>query len=515
MPEQSMKIVYSSGISNIVKKNSSFDSGILKVAYVGRNRNGSFISKETFERCIKTIYNCPIVCRYDRDSDTIGAHDMELVKDRDGEMTIVNVTHPVGVIPESAKYWFEEYEDDSGVHEYLCVEALIWKRQEAYKKLKEDIITDESMEIHVKDGEMVDGVYMINDFEFLAFCLLGTAEPCYESASLEIFSYADFKSLLNDMMQDLKSSFSAAPAIADDKHKDSCLEGGEKKLDEKMKLIEEFGFSVESLNFDINDLSVDEIKCRLEAMSSMDNNNGSNDTGKDNFELAEQFKGDLLDALRAETIKTDFCDSMPRYWYVDYDPSVSEVYCQDATDWNLYGLTYSMDGDVVVIDFDSKKRKKYSIVDFDNGSQSSVTETVFQYMVDVYKAQEEMFMNKISVAEKELSDAKDEIASLSEFKKNIESDVERNKRNSVFEKFEDDLSGIEDFESLRNNCGDMTVEEIEEKCYAIKGRYGVNAKFSRNNQNAHRIVVERHGRTDEPYGGVFAEYGISPSNQHN
>ena len=205
-----MRIVFSSAISDWTERNSSFDSGVLRVAYTGRNRNNSFISKETFERCIQSIYNCPIVCRYDRDSDEIGAHDMELVEDADGSLKIVNITQPVGVIPESAKYWWEEIEDDSGLHEYLCVEALIWKRQEAYQKIKDDGITSESMEISIKEGEMVDGVYVIKRFEFTAFCLLGTAEPCFESASLETFSYDGFKEKLADMMQDLKETFSMA-----------------------------------------------------------------------------------------------------------------------------------------------------------------------------------------------------------------------------------------------------------------------------------------------------------------
>ena len=147
-----MSIVFSSGITSLTERNTSFDSGILRVCYTGKNRNNSFISKETFERCMPSIYNCPIVCRYDRDTDTIGSHDMELVGTDDGGMRIVNITQPVGVVPESAKYWWEEIEDDSGLHEYLCVDVLIWKRQEAYKKIKEDGITDESMEISVKEG---------------------------------------------------------------------------------------------------------------------------------------------------------------------------------------------------------------------------------------------------------------------------------------------------------------------------------------------------------------------------
>ena len=81
MGERNMSIVFSSGIRNLVERNSSFDSGVLRVAYTGKNRNNSFISKETFEQCMPSIYNCPIVCNYNRESDTIGSHDRELVSD--------------------------------------------------------------------------------------------------------------------------------------------------------------------------------------------------------------------------------------------------------------------------------------------------------------------------------------------------------------------------------------------------------------------------------------------------
>ena len=37
------------------------------------------------------------------------------------------------------------------------------------------------MEITVKDGELIDGVFHIYDFEFTAFALIGVA-PCFESS---------------------------------------------------------------------------------------------------------------------------------------------------------------------------------------------------------------------------------------------------------------------------------------------------------------------------------------------
>ena len=367
MGERNMSIVFSSGISAITERNSSFDSGVLRVCYTGRNRNNSFISKETFERCMPSIYNCPIVCRYDRETDTIGSHDMELVTDNDGGMRIVNVTHPVGVIPESANYWWEEIEDDSGLHEYLCVDALLWKRQEAYKKIKEDGITDESMEISVKEGEMIDGVYVIKRFEFTAFCLLGTAQPCYESASLELFSRDDFKAQLAEMMQEFKETFSLVqPSQEVVIHPQNYSEGGEGVLEQKIALMAEFGLSAEQLDFNLDDFTVEELRAKFEEMKAV----APEVKPVENFALAEQFREELINALSTETVETCF-GTMTRYWYVDYDSEAAEVYCHDTEDWKLYGFPYSMNGDNVTVNFAEKKRKKFSIVACAEGAVSA------------------------------------------------------------------------------------------------------------------------------------------------
>lgn len=502
-----MSIVFSSGITSLTERNTSFDSGILRVCYTGKNRNNSFISKETFERCMPSIYNCPIVCRYDRDTDTIGSHDMELVGTDDGGMRIVNITQPVGVVPESAKYWWEEIEDDSGLHEYLCVDVLIWKRQEAYKKIKEDGITDESMEISVKEGSMVDGVYVIKRFEFTAFCLLGSAEPCYESASLEMFSCNDFKAQLAEMMQEFKETFSSAQSPEGVDISQNYSEGGEEVLDEKNKLMAEFGLTAGMLDFSIEDFSVEELRAKFEAMK---NSGGAEPTGgsQENFELEGQFRQELYTALEAETVEYEW-GSMPRYWYVDYDREASEVYAQDSSnDWNLYGFSYSMNGDHVVIDFENGKRKKYSIVDFDDGEQVTPAGRLFELVSKKFSEASAEWTEKYQKATEAVSANDAELAALRQFKADTEGAVEQGKRDEVFAQFED-LNGMEAFEALREHCLEFDLETLEEKCFAIRGRVGNPVKFS-HEPKAPKLPIEKNGFTSEPYGGVFAEYGITP-----
>ncbi len=514
MSERKMSIVFSSGISALTEHNSSFDSGVLRVCYTGRNRNNSFISKETFERCITSIYNCPIVCRYERETDTIGAHDMELVTDADGGMRLVNVTQPVGVIPESARYWWEEIEDDSGVHEYLCVDALIWKRQEAYKKIKEDGITEESMEISVKEGEMVDGVYIIKRFEFTAFCLLGTAKPCYESASLELFSCNDFKAQLAEMMQEFKETFSLVqPSQEVVIHPQNYSEGGEEVLEQKIALMAEFGLSAEQLDFKLDDFTVEELRVKFEELkSAAPTSVDEPESNAENFALEGQFREELYGALEAEKVET--CWGMEsHYWFWDYDKEVSEVYATDTLDWNLYGFPYSMDGDHVVIDFAGKKRMKIALVPFDEGAQSDPIVGMFSKVVEKYTANDSQWAEKYQTASDTISSMENELGTLRQFKTDTEDAIAKGKRDEVFAQFED-LVGVEAFEALREHYAEYSAEDLEEKCYAIRGRQGVVAKFSLE-PKAPKLVVEKTGISPDPYGGIFAEYGITSGNQHN
>ncbi len=505
MSERSMSIVFSSSFDRLTEFNSSFDKGVLRVCYVGKNRNNSFISKETFERCMGSIYNCPIVCRYDRELDEIGAHDMELVRSDDG-LSIVNLTSPVGVIPESARYWWEEIEEDDGaIHEYLCVEALLWKRQEAYEKIKENGITDESMEITIQEGSMRDGVYVIERFEFTAFCLLGTAEPCYESAALVMFSKDGFKAKLDEMMREFKENCSTAqPSQEDAIQKKNDSEGGDEALDEKKALMAQYGLDEDALGFNLEDYSVEELTAKFEELKR----GGQKDPKEDErFALAEQFREELISALGA--VKVDTCfGEMSRYWYVDYDSEVMEVYCYDQEDWNLYGFTYSMNGDHVVIDFDSKKRKKFAITDFDEGEQTAAFAAVYSAISAQYTQNDTQWAEKYQAVSDKIASMESELSALRSFKAGVETEKANEERAEILSRFSD-LAGVEAFEALRGDSGGYSPEELEEKCYAIRGR-NQTQKFSLSQgQKTPKLPVEKRGEDDtEPYGGVFAKYGI-------
>lgn len=494
-----LSLTYESSLTHLTEANSSFDSGVLAIAYHGDNKNGSSISKESFEGSIRTMYNCPIACNYDRESDSLGGHDVEVVSENDGKtIRLAHMTTPIGLIPESAKYWWEERtEEDGTINEYLCVDVLLWKRQEGYRKVKRDGFAAHSMEITVKNGETIDGIFHIYDFEFTAFVLIGE-NPCFESSSIE-FSKNTFREEFSQMVTEMKETFKSVETSTEDNdiHPKNYSAKGGKVLDKKKALVAKYEMAIEDLDFSLEDLSIEEIEERLKSIKK-----------EKDFGLESNFLNELIKAIETETVETEW-GTHPVYYFNDYDKDVNEVYVFDSNDWNLYGFTYAVDGDVVSIDFNSKKRMKIEIVDFDEGEQKSPFAEVFAVMKEKLESN--------ANAKKELTEATEKISSMSKeieelrsFKKEVEDLAIENEKNEIFGRFED-LVGIEAFEELKLNSKDYDANVIEEKCFAIRGRKAV-VKFSKKEDKAPVLAVKKDKEADgcSEYGGLFHKYGIKP-----
>ena len=527
-----LQLQFESSLTDLCSKNSSFDAGIMRVCYPGVNRNKSSISREDIERCIPTMYNCPVVCTYHRDSDTLGSHDVALVHDSEGNLKPINVTQPVGVIPESAKVWFADHTDDDGVtRPYLHAECLIWKRQEAYDKIKRDGISAQSMEISVKNGKVIDGIYHIYDFEFQAFTLLGV-EPCYQGAALEVFSAQEFKEQMSAMMKDLKDSltqFTSSKEVDDKQLNKFSTEGGEEILDETMVTVTEEPVVEEAAPVDETPAesevietdgagadeptetgAVEEEPAADEPEAEEPEEPASEDApGTEEFSLSSGVIEEINRVLATQTVSHDWGECA-QYWYVDCDLEAHTVYCYDTTDWLLYGFTYEADGDTITIDWDSKSRKKFDIVDFTGGEQTDSTGTaLFTYvatqLTEAYQLRQDC---EAQIAEFEA--AKEELETLRQFKKDADTDQAKAERVAVFERFPE-LAGIEEFEALRESYGlEYSVDVLEEKCFAIRGKHNVTTEtFSlEGGLPKYKVNKQDADASDEPYGGLFTKYGF-------
>ena len=192
----------------------------------------------------------------------------------------------------------------------------------------------------------------------------------------------------------------------------------------------------------------------------------------------------------------------------DCDLDANEVYCWDCTDWLLYGFKYAMNGDSVVIDFESKQRMKYVIAPFDEGEQASPFAETFQRMAEKLQSSAEL-NEKYQAASDTITAMETELGELRQFKADTESKALQSAREEVFAQFED-LIGVEAFEDLRAHCENYSdMDALEEKCFAIRGRNGTTAKFSMGEKTPKlKVVRDEDNYTKEPYGGLFARFGI-------
>ena len=527
-----MNLTFASSISDICEVNKSFDSGKIRIAYVGDNRNKTHISREAFEKALPSIYNCPVVCNYDISTDTIGGHDLELVKDVNGAVRIINATNPIGVIPESAKTWFEKFTGEDGVeHEYLYAEALFWKRQAAYQKIKDDGITNQSMEIAVTDGEKIGDIYHINNFEFTAFTAIGV-EPCFENAAIELFSKQSFKDQLTEMMNDLRESFSLVTTPSgDDIHPQNIMKGDIATLEDKVELAAKYGIDVDSLDFNLEDFTIEELTEKFEAMQTSEDVSSDEeqteafaDDAPEGEEVTEGAEPEEAESEEEEfALNRNVCEEIRRelrahpvadrwgdkvcYWLQDYDPEAMELYVEDPADGLYYSFKYSMSNDSIAVDYESKKRVKCVFVEFVEGAGHEVEPARFE----LFKKFDEAF-SKLETAESELqsmtekyNEAATELTNLRQYKADIEAAKADAARTELFSKFVD-LADIEAFKELQAKAAEYDLETLEEKCYAIRGRHGTQMQFSLE-ESAPKIKLKKHNTSSpRPYGGVVEEY---------
>jgi len=196
----------------------------IKVMYLGKNRNGSYIDRETALKMSKTLRGVPVVGAYKSDIEDFGDHG-EVIHIEDGEIKFSCKTVPYGFVAPDADVWFQKFDDtnemgETTTREYLMTTGYLWTGQypEIMKCIDEG--QGQSMEIDDVDGHWTRDsndveFFIINDAIFTKLCVLGDdVEPCFEGASVtspevsEHFSIEqNFSHTLFAMMNELKNAF--------------------------------------------------------------------------------------------------------------------------------------------------------------------------------------------------------------------------------------------------------------------------------------------------------------------
>lgn len=196
----------------------------IKVMYIGKNRNGSFIDKNTAIQMANSLPGTPIVAAYREDVEDFGDHG-HVITIEDGEVKFACKTVPYGFVAPDARVWFQKFIDtdefgNETEHEYMMTTGYLWTGQfpEAKKVIEEGQpqsmeLDDESLDGHwANDSESGMDFFIINDAMFSKLCILGDdVEPCFEGASVTAvdadFSIEkDFARTLYSMIKELQDA---------------------------------------------------------------------------------------------------------------------------------------------------------------------------------------------------------------------------------------------------------------------------------------------------------------------
>lgn len=253
----------------------------IKVLYLGKNRNHSYIDKDTALKMSKTLRCVPIVAAYNENKEDFGDHG-EVLHIEDGEIKFSCKTVPYGFVAPDAEVWFQKFDDtnefgETTTREYMMTTGYLWTGQ--YPELDKCINQGQgqSMEIDNVDGHWTTDsndveFFIINDAIFTKLCILGDdVEPCFEGASVtspevsEHFSYnKEFSHTLFAMMNELKSALTKGGSMPKENVKSVEVEPTA-TVEKEAPVVEEFAENVETNeNVESSEDSAEEIFAKEE-----------------------------------------------------------------------------------------------------------------------------------------------------------------------------------------------------------------------------------------------------------
>lgn len=451
-----MSIKYDSRDFDITNKNPLFSEAKVYVMYHGENRNNTYISRENVDKALSSIYNIPIVGEFvesegDMEENNFGSHGGKVVIDDNG-IKYIHTTRPVGVVPESARVYWEVVKDEKDrEREYLVVDgALVWNRYEAEVNTLKSANFGQSMEIEVMDGQFDDekGIFHINKFAFSAFCILGIdgrkngkVEPAFEDSKIITYSKEDIITEFKEMKDELKEYYASY---------------SEQKEDSKVELEKDKKFEEE-----------------LEQEKAEDK--------KDDAE-----KKDEEENKESETIQT-LEEGIDGQVITDEE----EAEKQQGTSGDTAGEDASAIADA----------------NTETDADTADTESEAQKVAD--ENTEADYSEKYQELKAEFDTLKEELEELREFKAKADKEAHEKEAIELFESIglkEEDISELDIYEH--------SIPELEEKAYAILGKKLAEGKqeFSAGKEETkktNRVDLSQASKEKKSskYGNLFAKYG--------
>ena len=499
-----------------VESNQGLVPVTLQACHTELNRNSSFISEDTMTKALPSFANKPIlgyIHQLDDGSYDFYAHNMSYVEDEDSEdgMRIEYDERPIGVVPESCNAHLEYDEEKDKT--YVVVTGYIY---EDYGNRAVDIIknnggkTKVSVEIAVNEMSYnaKEGYLNIDDMYFMGVTCLGKTpdgEIVHEgmegsNLKLDNFSAKEnsmFSADISDKIVDLLSNINEKlDNLSNTQFKEK---GVENEMSHFEELLEQYGKTVEDIDFDYEDMTDEELDSKFAELFDDATETEVNDEEEIVVTEEEESVEDVVVVEEEEEeevvvekheLKYELSHDDVRYALYNliaakseddyYYTWIAEVYdskfiYQDCRENKFYRQKYTKDGDNVALDGEPV----------------------------------EVFSEWLSKSEKDaLDELKADYANLKSFKETYEAEQIKAEKEAILDSAAyAEIKETSEFEALVAEMDNYSVEEIKVKADLLFAE-SMKKKFNfedNANKKPHSVGVNFNAKPTKkkPYGKLF------------
>ena len=504
----------------------------LKVCHIDTNRNGSHISKENMEKAMPTLKYRPILAyihQLDDGTYDFYAHNMEIVEDENGEEKINYIEKQVGCFTTDDPYLeYDKDNDKTYVNAYAVIpeeytEAANIIRRKNGTKVSCELVIDE-LSYNAKE-KYLD----LTSFYFGGCTLLGCDENGNEIGEGMLGSRADIadfchKKPVFDYQEKLVEMLDRLNNTLSNFNKNNTEEGVREEMSHFDELLEKYGFTVEELDFDYENMSDEELdiafedfkcrkkkceeeeqdadsedfKCRKKKCDDEDSDGDDSEEEDDNDE--EDDAGDDESKKNSENFVKNFKVEISHedIRYALYN--LIAEYEESDNEW--YGI-YAVYDDYFVMQgwCNGKFYKQGYSIDGENVSLEGERTELFQMLLT---ESEKLAVDKLRGDYAELEAKYNELKT---FKDNYDAAEIKAKKDSIFaDEAYNDIRESDDFKSLMNDAEKYSVEEIQNKCDLLFAANEKKVKFAANKNKSHSISFNFSKKEDKKtsaYGNLF------------
>lgn len=504
----------------------------LKVCHIDTNRNGSHISKENMEKAMPTLKYRPILAyihQLDDGTYDFYAHNMEIVEDENGEEKINYIEKQVGCFTTDDPYLeYDKDNDKTYVNAYAVIpeeytEAANIIRRKNGTKVSCELVIDE-LSYNAKE-KYLD----LTSFYFGGCTLLGCDENGNEIGEGMLGSRADIadfchKKPVFDYQEKLVEMLDRLNNTLSNFNKNNTEEGVREEMSHFDELLEKYGFTVEELDFDYENMSDEELdiafedfkcrkkkceeeeqdadsedfKCRKKKCDDEDSDGDDSEEEDDNDE--EDDAGDDESKKNSENFVKNFKVEISHedIRYALYN--LIAEYEESDNEW--YGI-YAVYDDYFVMQgwCNGKFYKQGYSIDGENVSLDGERTELFQMLLT---ESEKLAVDKLRGDYAELEAKYNELKT---FKDNYDAAEIKAKKDSIFaDEAYNDIRESDDFKALMNDAENYSVEEIQNKCDLLFAANEKKVKFAANKNKQHSISFNFSKKEDKKasaYGNLF------------